>query len=312
MPRKPVIPVQLTAGPFTLADARRAGLDRWHLEGASWRRSGPSTYVWVGLTESPTLRLKAACLRLPAVAAFSGRTAAWLHGIDVEPCDPIEATIPKGSGASALSGLVIRRAALPESDIALVRSLRATSINRTLRDLCSRLSLTEAVVVVDAALHSQVADPTALETYASARSHRGGVVNLRRATHLAEPLAESPMESRLRMLLVLGGLPRPQAQVSLLDRRGRFLARPDLYYPDHRLALEYDGGNHRDRLVEDNRRQNLLISAGYRLLRFTAGDIHSRPKIVEAQVRAALGMYRGGVRRAARRLLGLQLTATSS
>ncbi|TMB97886.1 MAG: DUF559 domain-containing protein [Chloroflexi bacterium] len=312
MPRRPVVPVELTAGPFTLADARRAGLDRWHLEGATWRRTGPGTYVWAALAESPTLTLNAASLRLPPSAAFSGSTAAWLHGIDIEPCDPVEVTIPKGSGASALSGLVVRRAALPESDIAVVRHLRATSINRTLRDLSSRLSLTEAVVVIDAALHSRIADPTALETYASARSHRGGVLNLRRATHLAEPLAESPMESRLRMLLVLGGLPRPQAQVSLVDRRGRFLARPDLYYPDHRLALEYDGGNHRDRLVEDNRRQNLLISAGYRLLRFTAGDIRSRPEVVEAQVRAALAMSGGGVRRAARRLLGFQLTAMSS
>src|SRR5438477_57632 len=312
MPRRPVVPVELTAGPFTLADARRAGLDRWHLEGATWRRSGPGTYVWAALAESPTLTLKAASLRLPSSAAFSGSTAAWLHGIDIEPCDPVEVTIPKGSGASARSGLVVRRAALPESDIAVVRHLRATSINRTLRDLASRLSLTEAVVVIDAALHSRIADPTALEPYACARSLRGGVVNLRRATHLAEPLAESPMESRLRMLLVLGGLPRPQAQVSLVDRRGRFLARPDLYYPDHRLALEYDGGNHRDRLVEDNRRQNLLISAGYRLLRFTAGDIRSRPEVVEAQVRAALATSRGGVRRAARRLPGFQLTATSS
>jgi hypothetical protein len=280
--------VQLTTGPFTLTDARREGLDRWHLEGASWRRVGPSSYVWAGLKQSPTLRLSAACLRLPHVAAFSGRTAAWLHGIDVELCDPIEVTIPKGSGASARSGLVVRRAALPKSDVAIVHRLRATSINRTLRDLCSRMSLTEAVVVIDASLHAGIADLTALKTYATARSHRGGAVNLRRAIGLAEPLAESPMESRLRMLLVLGGLPRPQAQVSLIDRRGRFLGRPDLYYPERRLALEYDGGFHRDRMAEDNRRQNRLISNGIRLLRFTAGDILGSPDAVVPQVRAML------------------------
>ena len=37
------------------------------------------------------------------------------------------------------------------------------------------------------------------------------------------------------------------------------LARTDLYYPDQRLALEYDGGSHRESLVEDNRRQNRLL-----------------------------------------------------
>jgi very-short-patch-repair endonuclease len=66
------------------------------------------------------------------------------------------------------------------------------------------------------------------------------------------------------------------------------LGRADLYYPGPRLILEYDGANHRDRLVEDNRRQNLLINAGFRLLRFTATDIYQRPEVVVAQVRSAL------------------------
>ena len=66
------------------------------------------------------------------------------------------------------------------------------------------------------------------------------------------------------------------------------MGRADLYYPGARLILEYDGANHRDRLVEDNRRQNLLINAGFRLLRFTATDIYQHPDVVVAQVRAAL------------------------
>ncbi|GAC1668420.1 MAG: hypothetical protein PVS2B1_26120 [Candidatus Dormibacteraceae bacterium] len=66
------------------------------------------------------------------------------------------------------------------------------------------------------------------------------------------------------------------------------MGRADLYYPQSGLVLEYDGVNHRNRLVDDNRRQNLLVNAGYRLLRFTAADINNRPDIVVAQVRAAL------------------------
>ncbi len=62
-----------------------------------------------------------------------------------------------------------------------------------------------------------------------------------------------------------------------------FVGRADLYY-------EYDGANHRDRLIDDNRRQNLLINAGFRLLRFTAADIHQRPEVVVAQVRSALNL----------------------
>lgn len=62
--------------------------------------------------------------------------------------------------------------------------------------------------------------------------------------------------------------------MNLGDDKNRY-GRADLYYPAARLILEYDGAKHRDRLVEDNRRQNLLLSAGFQLLRFTAGDIYN-------------------------------------
>jgi hypothetical protein len=110
---------------------------------------------------------------------------------------------------------------------------------------------------------------------------------------MVEPATESPMETRLRLLLVLGGLPRPEAQIPLHAANGRFLGRPDLLYRAQKLALEYDGGTHRQSLVEDNRRQNRLSSAGYRLLRFTAADVLGSPDQILLQVRAALGAQTG-------------------
>lgn len=89
-------------------------------------------------------------------------------------------------------------------------------------------------------------------------------------------------------MIVLAGLPRPEVQVAIHDLRGRLLGRPDLLYRPGRLAIEYDGVNHRDRLVEDNRRQNGIIGAGFRLLRFTAADVYRTPEAVIAQVRQAL------------------------
>lgn len=96
------------------------------------------------------------------------------------------------------------------------------------------------------------------------------------------------METRLRWLLVQAGLPRPEVQRELRDADGRFLGRADLYYSNARLVIEYDGANHRDRLVEDNRRQNILLNAGFRVLRFTAADIHQRAEVVTALVRQSL------------------------
>ncbi len=96
------------------------------------------------------------------------------------------------------------------------------------------------------------------------------------------------METRLRMTVVLGGLPRPEAQVTIRDASGRTIGRLDLYYPAERLGLEYDGAIHQKSLAEDNRRQNRLLAAGIRLLRFTAGDVYNMPESIVRQVRAAL------------------------
>ena len=72
------------------------------------------------------------------------------------------------------------------------------------------------------------------------------------------------------------------------DEEGSPLGRPDLYYREQRLGLEYDGDTHRASLVEDNRRQNRLLMAGVRPLRFTASDVMRRPDTVLAQVRDML------------------------
>jgi very-short-patch-repair endonuclease len=56
------------------------------------------------------------------------------------------------------------------------------------------------------------------------------------------------------------------------------------------LAIEYDGGSHRDRMVDDNRRQNGLVGASFRLLRFTAPDVYGTPERVVMDVRHALAV----------------------
>ena len=235
--------------------------------------------------DSRLLALQNASARLPPGSAFSGFTALWLHGLDFDPCDPIEATVPAPARISTRAGVVIRRRLLQPGDIIQRRRLPTTKMLRTIRDLCLRLTLTEAVVVADAALHAGLVTTTALIDSASLVAY--GVAMLRKVTTHVEPLTESPMETRMRMLFVLNGLERPEAQVPIYDGH-RFLGRVDLYYRDARLAIEYDGANHNGKLADDDRRQNLLMAAGVRLLRFTAGDIYNAPDRVVSQVRREL------------------------
>jgi very-short-patch-repair endonuclease len=249
---------------------------------------GSGVYRWVGLQESPLLTLTAFARRLPAGAAFSGMTAAWLHGLDVDPCNPIEVTIPEIFGSTRRAGASVRRNTLATDEIVKRRGLPTTSALRTVVDLAGRDSLTEAVVVADQFLHARLVSIARLRAHVVEHRRAKGIVRLRRVIDLAEPKTESAMETRLRMLLVLAGLPRPDLQVPIRDDEGHFLGRPDFLYRAQRIAIEFDGGNHRDRLVDDNRRQNRLIGAGFRILRFTAADVYGNPESVVADVRHGL------------------------
>jgi very-short-patch-repair endonuclease len=232
------------------------------------------------------LKLIAVSRRLPE-AIFSGRTAGWLHGLDLPPVDPVEVTV-LNAHTSNRAGVHLRRAALAPADVVRLRGLTVTSALRTAVDLGSRKVLVEAVIALDMALHKRIVYLIDLRSFCDANRGAKGIAKLRRAIELAEPATESPMETRLRMLLMMARLPRPHAQVPLHDQQGRFLGRPDLYYPEHKLGLEYDGGTHRDSLVHDNRRHNRLLNGGFRLLRFTAADIFRAPESVIGQVRLAM------------------------
>jgi hypothetical protein len=240
------------------------------------------------LSETDVLKLEAARLHMPAFAVFAGKTAAWLHGLDVDPCEPMDVILPGDGEGWERGGVRVRRAELDRCEVVARRGFSATSMMRTLSDLWRSLSLVEAVVVTDMALHAGLSSCAVLQKWVTSRAGRKGVRFARRVLELADAGAESPMETRLRILLVTNGLPRPEVQVTIRDERGAVLGRPDLYYRAHRLGLEYDGESHRASLVEDNRRQNRLLLAGVRLLRFTGADVLHRPDSVVTQVRNAL------------------------
>jgi hypothetical protein len=149
MARRPTVPPELTRGPFTIAEAERAGVTWKQLQGASWRRVGGGLYAWSGLGHGPLVLLAAVHRRLPVGAAFSVRTAAWLHGLDLPPSAPIDVTIPETCGVSALAGVSVHRDSLSQREIVERRGLPTTSALRTVADLGRQRSLVEAVMALD-------------------------------------------------------------------------------------------------------------------------------------------------------------------
>lgn len=102
---------------------------------------------------------------------------------------------------------------------------------------------------------------------------------------LADGPAESPQESRLRLLLHRAGMP-PVARYRIYDADG-FTARVGFAYPELRLAIEDDGPWHAERraFLDDRRRLNRLDAAGWIVLHVTVDDLR-RPEVLIARVRA--------------------------
>jgi very-short-patch-repair endonuclease len=285
------VPAELRDGPFTVSEARRIGFKWRSLQANTWRRLSRGQYAWTQIPDDTELQLKAAQRRLPSQFAFSGRTAAWILGLDLSPCDPIEAIVPRNISVRCRTGMRVRRASLAEGDVIQRRGFRLTNTLRTLTDLGSDRDLVESVVALDLALHAGLIGMEALKSHIEKSSGAKGVRRLRRAVSLADSRSESPMETRLRVQLVCARLPAPEVQVELHDKTGRFLGRADLYYSDVKLVVEFDGQNHKDRIAADLRRQNALLNAGYHVLRFTAADLHVKGSVA-AQVRSARNLLR--------------------
>jgi very-short-patch-repair endonuclease len=101
---------------------------------------------------------------------------------------------------------------------------------------------------------------------------------------LSNALAESPMETRIRLALHFAGLPPPVLQHPV----GPY--RLDMAYPELMVAVEYDGRDHLDpdRALRDLHRATYLGRLGWIVLRFRAAVVLGQPRWLAATVRDTL------------------------
>src|SRR5258708_35292329 len=97
MGRTPRIPLALKQRPFSLYEARKAGLTLSSLTSQAWQRIGPELYRWNELSEDPWLTLTALRNMLPPEAIFPGAAATCLPHLDLQPTNPVEAPLPPAS-----------------------------------------------------------------------------------------------------------------------------------------------------------------------------------------------------------------------
>lgn len=291
MPRTPHQPAELlTAEPFLGWWAVEEGLlTPDQLRSSAWRRVFRGVYVHRDNALTHEVRARAACVLLP-FAVVSGRSAAVLWGVDLAGADDdVEVTVPPGSHPTRVPGLRVRRAVIPPGHRTYRRSIPVTSPEATAVRLAGLLPGDAAVVAVDQMVDAGQAELAAVRTLAAVTRGRGAA-RARMACALADGLAQSPQETRVRLLLHRSDLPMPTAQYRVVDDRGRFVAFVDFGWPEQRIALEYDGLWHAEpgQFAEDRRRLNRLREAGWTVVFVTAEDMRD-PATLLRRIAAALG-----------------------
>lgn len=273
-------------GPFTRAQARMAGLTDNHLESARWRRVFHGVWVPAEVPDTRELRLAAARLVVPDRGVLCGLTAASIFGADVRRLDELDVHVgfAKGERIRKRPGLAVCQETLDPGDITRVDGVQITTPLRTAFDCLRLLRGAERLVVADALTHLGLVDLDELRRYfASKRRLR----NLRIGEGLldvVEPLTESPMETRLRVVLLDGGLPKPKAQHEVRTSTGRLLGRLDLAYPEARLGVEYDGADHWLQRREDDRRRTSIREEDWEVLVYSSDDVYKTPIATSGEV----------------------------
>ncbi|HMH58479.1 MAG TPA: hypothetical protein VK537_04800 [Galbitalea sp.] len=219
--------------------------------------------------------------RLSPHAAISHSTAAivWEIPLPVHwESDVVHVTVPIGLRAPQHRGVRGHQRTLDTADISAPHGFRMTTPVRTWCDLAELTSLAELVAAGDFLIHWQtpLTTATALEEYSTRNPQRRGTRVRRAALPLLSDRSESFRESILRVLILAAGFPAPDVNHEVRDDRGRILARVDLAWPDHKVALEYEGDHHRTDRAQwqrDLRRIEALQDAGWRVIRVSSNDL---------------------------------------
>ncbi|HHX84392.1 MAG TPA: DUF559 domain-containing protein [Actinomycetales bacterium] len=253
--------------------------------------------------------LAAARVLLPGTALSHGSALA-LHDLPLYdvPVDLPTATRSRsggGGGGRRSTGLACASGPL-DGVVTHVYGVPVTAVPRTIVDVTRTVGLESGVCAADEAIRRGMCTRSDLQREAEAARGRTGAARARALPELTSGLAESVLESLVRLIVEFSDLPTPELQVGLTGRDGS-RKRVDFYWRGHRVVVEVDGFEKygrtpeeiRRHLRDERRRQRQLEAAGYIVIRFVWEDIY-RPEWILTRIRTELRRQeRLGVRPAA-------------
>ncbi|WP_157431530.1 hypothetical protein [Actinomadura hibisca] len=230
---------------------------------------------------------------VPDGAVAARGTAAWLWGLDVLPPGArwtereVDLILPSGEGPP---GDDPRWVELPEEHVTEESGVRLTSLSRTALDCARWLSEPEALAALDQFLRRGVRRDELRSMARPLTGYRGNK-RLRTLLALGDEGAESPGESRTRLIVLKAGFPRPQTQIPVRGPCGASLY-VDMGYPQYRVGLEYDGESHhsgrRARTRDMGRLRWLRSEMGWDVISVTKDVLPSPGPYLEALLTALL------------------------
>ncbi|HWU20357.1 MAG TPA: DUF559 domain-containing protein [Nocardioides sp.] len=283
--------------PFRRTDALAAGLTDRQLRSPRFERLHAGIYLAADRAPTPLLRAEGALLAFPEGAFASHATAARVWRLPVPILPDEHVTVLTDAGRRRRAG-VRCHLATAEREVVLVGGVPVSTPEQTFAELAEQLSLVDLVVVGDHLVRSGRARLQALRDFCATWAGP-------RATHACATAAfvrervDSPMESRLRMLIVLAGLPEPLVNVTYGGEDGLVLRRYDLSWPEIRVIVEYDGRHHIERVEQwesDLERREAIDESGWRILVVVSSGIYGNPgHTLERIHRVLLGRRLPGV-----------------
>lgn len=298
-------------GAFTRAEALACGYSvdgiKHLLRSREWLRLRRGVYTeakaYLGLDEAAryVVRVHAAALALRRRAVVSHTSAIALHGLPLWGSDLSFVHLSRTwrGGSRREAGIDHHRVQLPPDHVERRDDLLVTAAARSVVDVATVTTFETAVVVADAALHAGLTTIDRLAAAADAVRGAPGSCNVMRTLEVADALAESPGESRCRLLFAAQRLPAPEPQAPIADAAGVLVGRVDFLFREQRTIVEFDGrmkyglgpGSPADDLFAEKLREDRLRELGYEVVRITWADL-ADPVRTAARIRAAFARAR--------------------
>ncbi|MFC3689443.1 DUF559 domain-containing protein [Aquipuribacter hungaricus] len=278
---------------WTRERALREGVPRERLTGPEFVRVVRGRYLEAVWADDLRARCAAVLDATTPGACLSHWTALGLRGLPVPGpvAGAVHVTVPAGAAVPYGAGVHGHRAtSLP------VYELEGLPVTGAVRAWCDAAALAprleDLVAVGDALARRRPTTRRDIGLVLSARPRGRGTALGRRALALLDERAESPQESRLRVALTLAGLAPPAVNHVVRDAAGRHVARVDLAWPDHRVAVEYDGDHHRGtaQWAADVARREALERLGWVVVVVLAADLRGPVEHLVARISARLAL----------------------